>query len=163
MNAKLNSVELGRNDVVWDSPSENSGGAMPVGGHSVGAAVWVEDGSIRIYLDRSGSFDENNLMLKLGRFVVELEPNPFASAGAKFEQRLNLHSGAVEISAESASGPSALVKVWCSAANPTLYVSIEASQPVAVRAAMQAKMLCNPDTRSRVGAAEAQMRAVRAA
>ena len=137
MNAKLNSVELGRYDVVWDNPSENSGGAMPVGGHSVGAAVWVEDGSIRIYLDRSGSFDENNLMLKLGRFVVELEPNPFASAGAKFEQRLNLHSGAIEISAESASGLSALVRVWCSAANPTLYVLIEASQPVAVRAGYQ--------------------------
>ncbi len=137
MSTQKNAVEKGEYDITWATPSQNSGGAMPCGGHSLGAAVWVEDGSIRFYIDRSGSFDENNLMLKLGRFVVELDPNPFAEPSATFQQRLDLHAGQVLISATSPSGLVADVKIWCSTDTPTLYLSVSANQPVRVLAGYQ--------------------------
>lgn len=127
-------VVRGEYDVVWRTPSANSGGAMPCGGHSVGAAAWVEDGSLRFYLDRSGSFDENNLMLKLGRFVVELEPNPFAPDAVDFEQRLDLHRGRICISGRSVDGTSAAVTLWCATDTPTVHIEVEADRPVTVRA-----------------------------
>ena len=40
--------------------------------------VWVEDDDVFFYLCRSGSFDENNTLLKQGRFRIRLTPNPFA-------------------------------------------------------------------------------------
>ena len=37
--------------------------------------VWVENDDVLFYLSRSGSFDENNCLLKQGRFRVRLTPN----------------------------------------------------------------------------------------
>jgi len=54
-------------NIVWDSQSRHSGESMPVGGHDIGLNVWVEKGDVLLYIDRSGSFDENNQMLKVGR------------------------------------------------------------------------------------------------
>ena len=36
-------------DYVWTSPSQNSAGSMPCGGHDVGMNVWVEDGDVMFY------------------------------------------------------------------------------------------------------------------
>lgn len=132
-----NAVESGKYDVIWTSPSQNSAGAMPCGGHSLGATVWVEDGSIRFYIDRSGSFDENNLMLKLGRFVVQLDPNPFSAESEIFEQKLDLHSGQILISGSTPDGTTAHVKIWCSTENPTLFLSVSSNKPIRAIAGYQ--------------------------
>lgn len=81
-------------DVVWHRQSVDSGDSMPVGGFDTGANVWVENGEVMMYLDRSGSFDENNQMLKLGRLRFCFDPCPFSAC---FEQRLNLNTGDVTI------------------------------------------------------------------
>ena len=49
--------------------------------------VWVEDDDVFFYLCRSGSFDENNTLLKQGRFRIRLTPNPFAGR-SDFRQTL---------------------------------------------------------------------------
>ena len=49
--------------------------------------IWVEEGDILFYLSRSGTFDENNCQLKLGRFRLRLSPNPFEDA-KDFRQEL---------------------------------------------------------------------------
>ena len=54
-------------DYVWTTPSKNSSESMPCGGCDVGMNVWMEDGDVLFYLSRSGSFDENNTLLKAGR------------------------------------------------------------------------------------------------
>ena len=51
--------------------------SMPLVGGDIGCNVWVEKGDILLYLQRSGSFDENSEYLKMGRFRVKLNPNPF--------------------------------------------------------------------------------------
>lgn len=54
---------------VWNTQSKNSSESMPCGGGDIGMNVWVEKGDILFYVSKSGCFDENNTLLKQGRFV----------------------------------------------------------------------------------------------
>lgn len=47
---------------------------MPCGGGDIGMNVWVEEGDVLFYLSRSGTFDENNCLLKQGVFVSACLP-----------------------------------------------------------------------------------------
>ena len=59
--------------------------------------MWVENGDVLFYMQRSGSLAEQNEYLKLGRIRLRLDPNPFALPGATFRQELKLRQGYVEI------------------------------------------------------------------
>lgn len=137
MTREAGPVENGRFDVEWDRPSENSGGAMPCGGHSVGVLTWVEDGSLLLLVDRSGSFDENNLMLKLARVRLTLTPDPFGADAGAFRQRLDLATGRVHVTGTAADGSVVGVSVWCDVDTPTVYVDVESSTPVRAEAALE--------------------------
>src|SRR5215210_8015418 len=63
-------------DITWDSQSRNASESMPCGGGDIGLNVWVENGDILFYVARSGTFDENNALLKLGRVRIKMSPNP---------------------------------------------------------------------------------------
>ena len=39
---------------------------MPLGGRDAGCNVWAQDGQLCLYLSKSGAFDENGDLLKLG-------------------------------------------------------------------------------------------------
>lgn len=92
-------------DYTWTTQSENSSGSMPCGGGSIGLNVWVEDGDIMFYAQRSGAFDENNTLLKAGRFRLQF----YNAGGARtnlseklsgtknFRQTLHLAAGNQEI------------------------------------------------------------------
>ena len=81
-------TELATNNITWTGPSQNSGESMPCGGGDVGLNVWVENGDVLFYIARSGTFDENNSLLKLGRVRLHLTPNPFDKG--TFRQELKL-------------------------------------------------------------------------
>jgi hypothetical protein len=85
-------------DYSWTTPSRNSSESMPCGGGDIGLNVWVENGDVLFYVSRSGAFDENNTMLKQGRFRIRLTPNPFLST-TDFRQTLKVNDGNLEISA----------------------------------------------------------------
>ena len=114
-------------DYVWTSPSKNSSESMPLGGGDVGANVWVEDGDILFYLSRSGAFDENNTLLKLGRFRLHLNPSPFVSDANDFEQRLSLHEGYMSIKAAGTE-----VQLWVDVFHPVLHVEVSSRNKVSV-------------------------------
>lgn len=80
-------------DLVWTTPSTNSSESMPCGGHDIGMNVWVEDGDVLFYMCQSGWFDENNTLLKAGRWRLHLAQATTES----FEQRLCLNDGSVNI------------------------------------------------------------------
>ena len=84
-------------NVVWDSQSKNAMESMPCGGHDIGLNIWVENGNVLFYMQRSGSLAETNEYLKLGRVRLQLDPNPFISPSGQFRQELKLHQGYVEI------------------------------------------------------------------
>jgi hypothetical protein len=79
-------------DYSWTTPSHNSSESMPCGGGDIGLNVWVENGDLLFYVSRSGAFDENNTMLKQGRFRIRLTPNPFLST-TDFRQTLESEQG----------------------------------------------------------------------
>lgn len=118
-------------NVVWNSQSKNAGESMPVGGGDVGLNVWVQNNEMLFYIGRSGTFDENNHMLKLGRVRVTLEPNPFSEKG-RFRQELKLRQGLIQIRGETAGHASAAVKIWVEVFRPVIHVDIDSDSAVQV-------------------------------
>ncbi len=123
-------------NVVWDSPSKNSSESMPVGGHSIGLNVWVENGDVLFYMQRSGSLSENGEYLKLGRMRLRLQPNPFEN-GSAYRQELNLRESTVEIEGsrtDEGKNIKACVRVWVEIDEPVVHVDIDSETPIKVSA-----------------------------
>lgn len=97
---------------------------MPCGGGDIGMNVWVEEGDVLFYLSRSGTFDENNCLLKQGRFRIRLSPNPFKET-KEFRQELMLNDGFVEISAEGTR-----IQIWADVFHPVVHVEIVNARPL---------------------------------
>ena len=94
-----NQKKLNEYNVVWESPSKDHNGSMPIGNGDIGLNVWVEeDGDLLFYIAKNDSWSENGRLLKLGLVRVQLSPTPFAS-GFPFKQELKLRQGEIAISA----------------------------------------------------------------
>src|SRR5690349_15897941 len=119
-------------DIVWTSQSKNSSESMPCGGGDIGMNVWAENGDILIYVARSGSFNEDNALMKAGRVRIKLFPNPFE--GGSFKQELHLHEGYVTVEGES-NGIKATVKIWADPLNPVAHFEVNATKKITVEAA----------------------------
>ncbi|PSL27998.1 DUF5703 domain-containing protein [Dyadobacter jiangsuensis] len=118
-------------NLKWASQSRNSGESMPCGGGDIGLNVWVEQGDLLFYISRSGVFDENNVLPKLGRVRVRLSPNLF-DAGERFQQELKLQQGYVEVSGKKGK-LNVTVKVWVDVFKPVVHVDIDGSSPVSAQ------------------------------
>lgn len=100
---------------------------MPCGGGDIGMNVWVENGELLFYFSRSGTFDENNTLLKQGRIRVKLTPNPFD--GEFFKQELVLNEGCVKIEAKNGD-LSSQIKLWADVFNPVIHLEIDNNQKI---------------------------------
>lgn len=115
-------------NVVWESPSTNAAGSMPIGNGDLGLNVWVEeDGDLRFYIAKTDAWDQNGALLKLGGIRVSLSPNPFAK-GLPFRQELRLRDGEIRIQAGEV-GRAATLRVWVDANQPVIRVEAETEQP----------------------------------
>ncbi|MBR6319685.1 MAG: hypothetical protein IKR50_04540 [Prevotella sp.] len=104
-------------DVVWTTQSHNSSESMPCGGCDIGLNVWVEGGDLLFYAQQSGWFDENNTLLKAGRWRLRIDGQPFS--GSDFRQRLCLDEGAIYIS-----GGGVEVRLWADVESPVVFAAI---------------------------------------
>ncbi len=118
--------------IVWDSPSKDSSGSMPLGNGDIGLNVWVETGGdLVFYVSKTDAWDALGRLLKLGRVRVKFSPNPFA-AGAPFRQTLRLRQGEIEIVA----GPPAeavTVRLWVDANLPVVRLTADGAKPLAMQ------------------------------
>jgi hypothetical protein len=130
--AQTNNME--QYNVNWTSQSKNSGESMPCGGGDIGLNVWVEKGELLFYIARSGTFDENNAMLKLGRVRVRLSPNPFD--GNDFKQQLTLQNGAVLINGKNGD-ITTQIKLWVDVYRPVIHLSIKSNKAIKTEAAFE--------------------------
>ena len=89
---------------------------MPCGGGDIGLNVWVEKGDLLFYFSRSGSFDENNALLKGGRVRVRLQPNALEGA---VRQELVLRDGSVVVS-----GTGVHITVWVDVYRPAIHIDL---------------------------------------
>jgi hypothetical protein len=121
-------------NVIWNSQSKNSSESMPCGGGDIGMNVWVEKGELLIYIARSGSFDENNGLMKSGRLRVKLFPNPFD--GNNFTQELHLQEGYVTVEGEN-NGVKAAVKIWTEVVQPVIHIDIKSNRRVSAESSYE--------------------------
>lgn len=126
----INQIQAQQQNIIWTTQSKNSSESMPVGGGDIGVNVWVEKGEIYLYLSRSGAFDENNTLLKLGRVKLKLTPNPFE--GNTFKQELILKDGYVEISAGKTK-----VNVWVDVFKPIVNIEVKSNQKLTATASYE--------------------------
>lgn len=125
--ANAQSVFPDEYNVTWNSQSINSSESMPCGGGDIGLNVWVEKGDVLCYVSRSGTFDENNEFVKLGRIRIKLNPNPFE--GDEFEQKLQLNDGYIQIKGKNGILEASL-KVWVNVFQPEIFFDIESNHSV---------------------------------
>jgi Domain of unknown function (DUF5703) len=87
------SANLDNLNVVWDSPSTDCNGTMPIGNGDLAANVRVEpDGDLLLYLSKSDAWSSGQELLKLGRVRVRLD-QPLVREGGRFKQTLDLRTG----------------------------------------------------------------------
>lgn len=111
-------------DYTWYSPGQRSSESMPVGGGGIGMNVWMDGGDIVFFLCEGGSFDENNTLLKSGKFRLKLSPVIIGNDSV-FRQTLHLSDGYLSITDGSIT-----VNIWADVAKPVAHVEVSSSQPV---------------------------------
>lgn len=116
-------------DYIWTSPSRNSSESMPCGGGDIGLNIWTENGDIMLYLAKSGTFDEANTLLKMGRIRLHFN-NYKLDESEGFRQILKTYDGYVLITSGSLK-----VKIWVDALNSHA-VSVEASDKKSIDATL---------------------------
>ncbi len=117
-----------RYNVVWDSPSTNSSGSMPLGNGDIGLNVWAEpDGDLLFYISKTDAWNEDDILLKLGRIRVKITPNPFAK-GAPFRQELRLPEGQIVLTAGPES-QSVTLRLWVDALRPVIHLQASGRNP----------------------------------
>ncbi|KAK1967055.1 hypothetical protein LY78DRAFT_607389 [Colletotrichum sublineola] len=120
-------------DTVWTTQSANASGSMPVGGGDVGLNLWVESGEVLFYIAKSGAFDENNSLLKLGRVRLSFNPNPFAANASRFEQRLNINDGYATIKGDH----STEIKIWVDMDTSAIHTEVTSAVPLNLTAGFE--------------------------
>lgn len=121
-------------NIIWTTQSKNSSESMPCGGGDIGLNVWVEKGELLIYAARSGSFNEDNALMKAGRIRIKLTPNVFE--GKSFKQELHLREGFVTVDGEN-SGVKATVKIWADVFSPVVHFEVNSNKQILVEASYE--------------------------
>ncbi|MDD8025409.1 MAG: DUF5703 domain-containing protein [Acidobacteriota bacterium] len=122
-------------NIVWDTPSKDALGSMPLGNGDIGLNVWVEaSGDVLFYIGKTDSWDDNNRLVKVGRVRVSLRPNPFSGAG--FRQELRLRQGEIVVDGQVGGKP-VQARIWVEADNPVIHVETEGAIPLAATAAIE--------------------------
>ena len=105
-------------NLVWDSPSENSFGSMPLGNGDVGVNVWMEkNGDLLFYISKVDAFDAGHLLPKLGRIRVRMDPTVNTT---KFKQTLCLEDASVVVQADDVK-----FRLWVDANHPVIRIEAE--------------------------------------
>ncbi len=146
-------------NMVWDSPSRDHHGSMPLGNGDIALNAWMtSDGDLHFYIGKTDAWDDQGRLVKVGKVRVHFEPS-LLSAGARFRQELNLAGGEMEIrigrpagaaggtaanaagspapAAAAAAGAGAggsTVRLWVDAQHPVIEVTAETAVPVTATA-----------------------------
>jgi hypothetical protein len=112
--------KISQYDVIWDSPSKDASGSMPLGNGDVALNAWVEpNGDLVLLLAKGDAWDETCQLLKLGRIRIRCLSRPF-DASMKFRQRLDLLHGAIEIDLDQVH-----LRIWVDANAPVIRVEAQ--------------------------------------
>jgi alpha-L-fucosidase 2 len=118
--------------VAWDSPSADARGSMPLGNGDIALNVWVEpSGEVLFYVGKSGSWEDNSRLAKVGLVRVRLTP-ALSTSGGTFQQILDPARGELVVRSRATT-----VKLWVDANHPTVNVEVSSEEPVAATASFE--------------------------
>lgn len=120
-----------RYNVIWDSPSKDANGSMPLGNGDISANAWIEpNGDLCFYIGKTDSWDDNGRLLKVGKVRVKLDPAPTTT---KFRQELSLADGTLKVSY----GDSTTLHLWVDANHPVIHCSIAVPKKTTATASLE--------------------------
>ena len=118
-------------NIVWNTPSANASGSMPIGNGEVGANFWVEqNGDIVFYISRTDSWSETGELFKVGRIRVSITPS--ITAENDFVQTLDLGKGRIRIK-----GNGTALDFFIDSDNDVIFLTGKAGKPVDVKVAAE--------------------------
>lgn len=121
-------------DVVWDSPSEDHHGSMPLGNGDIGLNAWIEpSGELVFYISKTDAWDDHGRLVKVGRIRLRLEPAPPV---VPFRQQLRLREGTLEATFGEGAAATAL-RLWVDANRPVIQVDIHGARDAIATAAIE--------------------------
>ena len=131
-------------NVVWDSPSANHHGSMPLGNGDIALNAWVtKDGDLQFYISKTDAWDDNARLVKVGKVRVHFEPNPVAT-GKAFRQELKLGEACIEVTVGDASAaaqwpsaPQSTIRLWVDANHPVIHVTADSATPLEATASVE--------------------------
>ena len=123
--------KLDRYNVVWNSPSRNAHGSMPLGNGDIGINAWVEpSGDLVFYISKTDAWDENGRLCKVGRVRVKFDPA--LKVSESFRQELKLRDGVIAIGTDKTR-----VELWVDANQPVVQLQARSETPVSCRAEVE--------------------------
>ena len=118
---------MDRYNVVWNTPSKDATGVMPLGNGDIAAGVYaIENGDLYLLLAKNDAYTYMGDIFKTGRVRITLNPNPFRT-GKPFLQTLNIATGSILIRADGVN-----LRIWADANRPVFHVEITSPDKVAV-------------------------------
>ncbi|HOW67842.1 MAG TPA: DUF5703 domain-containing protein [Verrucomicrobiota bacterium] len=129
------SAPVDRYNIVWDSPSPNHHGSMPLGNGDIALNAWMtRDGDLHFYIGKTDAWDDNARLVKVGKVRVHFEPNPVA-ADEPYRQALKLNEGCLEIT----TGKSAecRLRLWVDAHHPVIHLTADSVTPFEATAVVE--------------------------
>lgn len=113
------SNDFSKYNVIWNSPSKDASGTMPIGNGDMAANVYaLEDGNLYLLLSKNDAYNYCGDLFKTGRVKISLTPNPFK--GYKhFSQELDINTGSITIKSDDVE-----ISVWVDANNPVCHVTL---------------------------------------
>lgn len=118
-------------NVVWDAPSKDHHGSMPLGNGDISLNAWVERSSdLVFYIGKSDAWDDNARLLKVGRVRVSLTPAPPVQP---FRQELSLETGTMNVRY----GDGTKLRVWVEADHPAIHVEVTSPRVITATARIE--------------------------
>lgn len=120
LSSKISNDEyVTRYDVVWNFPSKDASGVMPIGNGDIAAGVYaIENGDLYLLMSKNDAFTYSGDIFKTGRVKISITPNPFAQ-GREFKQVLDYQTGSVHILADDVD-----IRIWADANRPIYNVKV---------------------------------------
>jgi hypothetical protein len=132
---KINN-KVDHNNVIWNTPSMNESGSMPIGNGETALNVWcLKNGEILFYISRTDAWSGNDRLLKMGRIKIKLTPNPFADS---FEQKLELIDGVIRVKGSGGAEKSGIaISIWVDANRDVIHIDGSSEKNIKVTASVE--------------------------
>ena len=123
-------------NVVWDSPSKDVNGTMPIGNGQIGLNVWwPENGDLQFFIASTDAWDEAGRLVKVGKVRIALEPNP-VKAGQPFRQTLDLKTGTINF-AIGEDDRQIRMRLWADANQSVIHIEVNGEKELKATATIE--------------------------